>query len=69
MKRWPCVLAGLLALYGAAAVAQQAPAPAPTLTPPDTERPEYRARTLPSDTFNPSEKVQEDFPVPFPEDI
>jgi hypothetical protein len=35
----------------------------------DPDRPEYRVRSLPSDTFNPSEKVQEDFPVPFPEDI
>ena len=40
-----------------------------TATPPDPERPEYRAKSLPSDTFKPSEKVQEDFPVPFPEDI
>ena len=69
MKTGVTVLACLLALYAALAVAQQPPAPAPTLTPPDTERPEYRARPLPSDTFKPSEKVQEDFPVPFPEDI
>jgi len=67
MKTGVTVLACLLALYAALVVAQQPPAP--TLTPQDTERPEYRARRLPSDTFKPSEKVQEDFPVPFPEDI
>ena len=57
-------LTGLLLLLGAAVQAADAPAPAP-----DPERPEYRARGLPNDTFKPSEKVQEDFPVPFPEDI
>lgn len=54
----------LLLVLGAAVQAADAPAPDP-----DPERPEYRARGLPSDTFKPSEKVQEDFPVPFPEDI
>ena len=53
---------GLLLALCAAVQAADAPAP-------DPERPEYRARGLPSDTFKPSEKVQEDFPVPFPEDI
>jgi hypothetical protein len=47
----------------------QAAAPPPGAGAPEPERPEYRARSLPSDTFKPSEKVQEDFPVPFPEDI
>jgi|GEM_PF-1312906 len=47
----------------------QAAAPPPGSGEPEPERPEYRARSLPSDTFKPSEKVQEDFPVPFPEDI
>lgn len=32
-------------------------------------RPEYSARPLPADTFNPSEEISEDFPVPFPVDI
>lgn len=57
------LIAVLLLGAAAQAVAEDAP-PAP-----DPERPEYRARGLPSDTFKPSEKVQEDFPVPFPEDI
>jgi hypothetical protein len=47
----------------------QTAAPPPGAGAPKQERPEYRARSLPSDTFKPSEKVQEDFPVPFPEDI
>lgn len=58
------VLMALMLLLGAAVEAADTPAPAP-----DPERPEYRARELPKDTFKPSEKVQEDFPVPFPEDI
>lgn len=48
------------------------PAKAPPPPPPadaNPDRPEYRSRALPQDIFNPSEKVQEDTPVPFPEDI
>jgi hypothetical protein len=64
----------LLVLCGACAPgawAQQGQAAAPPAGTgqAEPERPEYRARSLPSDTFKPSEKVQEDFPVPFPEDI
>lgn len=55
----------LLAAY--ATLAQQPPREPPSEASP--ERPEYRARSLPTDTFKPSEEVQEDFPVPFPEDI
>lgn len=58
------LLLSLLAAF--ATLAQQAPPPA---TPENTERPEYRARSLPTDTFKPSEQVVEDYPVPFPEDI
>ena len=32
-------------------------------------RPEYNPKKLPNDTFKPSEKISEDFPVPFPVDI
>lgn len=61
-------LALLLSLLAAfATLAQQAPPP--PATPENTERPEYRARSLPTDTFKPSEQVVEDYPVPFPEDI
>lgn len=35
----------------------------------DQDRPEYRARPLPTDTFTPSESLPEDFPVAFPADI
>jgi len=35
----------------------------------DSERPEFTRRTLPSDTFKPTEEISEDFPVPFPVDI
>ena len=31
--------------------------------------PEHQIKPLPNDTFKPSEKVSEDFPVPFPVDI
>ena len=66
------IVIGLLLFASAPAFAQQAaPAPAaPQTAPqPDPERPEYRARALPKDSFNPSEQVQEDQPVPFPEDV
>ncbi|HCU88405.1 MAG TPA: hypothetical protein DGR97_00585 [Gammaproteobacteria bacterium] len=33
------------------------------------EKPEYTRRSLPADTFRPSEEISEDFPVPFPVDI
>lgn len=59
---WVAGLAMLLAI--AQASAQQQPAAEQ-----EPERPEYRAKSLPTDTFKPSEKVQEDTPVPFPEDI
>ena len=55
-----------LLLASTVALADEPPAPPPD---DDADRPEYRARSLPNDTFTPSEKVQEDFPVPFPEDI
>lgn len=32
-------------------------------------RPEYAKKKLPNETFKPSEKISEDFPVPFPVDI
>jgi hypothetical protein len=31
--------------------------------------PEYSHRSLPADTFKPSEEISEDYPVPFPVDI
>ena len=53
-----------------AAFAQQAPAPAQPGPPPESsERPEYRTRALPTDTFKPSEQVSEDYAIPFPADI
>ena len=64
MKVRCLVLALLLA-----GTANAADAPAPEDQDPPPDRPEYRTRSLPTDTFTPSEKVQEDFPVPFPEDI
>jgi hypothetical protein len=55
-----------LLLASTVALAYEPPAPPPDDNP---DRREYRVQSLPNDTFNPSEKVQEDFPVPFPEDI
>ena len=46
--------------------------PPPTEEPPAIPsggRPEYTPKKLPNDTFKPSEKISEDFPVPFPVDI
>ena len=43
---------------------QEAPPPKPS-----TGNPEYKIKKLPNDTFKPSEKISEDFPVPFPVDI
>ena len=36
---------------------------------PSSGNPEYKIKSLPNDTFKPSEKISEDFPVPFPVDI
>ena len=36
---------------------------------PSAGNPEYKIKKLPNDTFKPSEKISEDFPVPFPVDI
>ena len=47
---------------------QQTPSAEPP-TIPSGERPEYRKKKLPNDVFKPSEKISEDFPVPFPVDI
>ena len=43
---------------------QEAPPPRPS-----ADNPEYKIKKLPNDTFKPSEKISEDFPVPFPVDI
>ena len=68
------VLFGLL-LYsiGFVAMAESSP-PSKRPTSPqgpvaESEKPELTRRSLPTDTLNPSEKVSEDFPVPFPVDI
>ena len=64
-------LAALLLFLSPARAEPTAPPPAKTQATPDPnpERPEYRARALPKDTFTPSEQVQEDQPVPFPDDV
>lgn len=69
-RRLAPLVAALTLIAATPVLAQQAPQGAPPpQTQPDPERPEYRARRLPTDVFRPSEKVQEDVPVPFPEDI
>lgn len=35
----------------------------------ETDRPEYHARPLPTDTFTPAESLPEDFPVAIPSDM
>lgn len=51
--------------------AQENPAPREEEAPqiPSSGKPEYNFKKLPNDTFKPSEKISEDFPVPFPVDI
>ncbi|MBM4228580.1 MAG: hypothetical protein FJ164_12670 [Gammaproteobacteria bacterium] len=70
--RW-LALPGVLALGLAPALALAQPAqPVPPQSPApqaESELPEYRTRSLPTDTFKPSEEVSEDFAVPFPADI
>lgn len=67
-------LTGMLlavAAAGSAADAQESATRQPSPPPPaeDAERPEYRTRALPTDTFEPSEQVSEDYAIPFPADI
>lgn len=61
----------LFGLLPALALAQPAQTTPPQSPPPqaESELPEYRTRSLPTDTFKPSEEVSEDFAVPFPADI
>ena len=47
---------------------QQGPSEEPPPISP-SGRPEYTKKKLPNETFKPSEKISEDFPVPFPVDI
>ena len=57
-------------MLGAAATAQEQQAPGEEPPPiASGGRPEYTKKKLPSETFKPSEKISEDFPVPFPVDI
>ena len=51
-----------------APAAQSSSAPS-TKEPAAGSGPEYRTRAMPTDTFNPSEKVSEDYPIAFPADI
>jgi hypothetical protein len=56
----------MLACAGTLAAAEETDGNAPEKS---SNRPEHQARPLPTDTFNPSEEISEDFPVPFPVDI
>ena len=60
-----------LACQNGVATAQVNPAAAPPPPPPPGEEnlPEYRTKALPTDSFQPSEEVSEDFAVDFPADI
>lgn len=68
---WGTLMLGLLPALALAQPAQQVqPAPPQSSAPQaESELPEYRTRSLPTDTFKPSEEVSEDFAVPFPADI
>ena len=59
----------LLALLFAPPVMAQKYDPQDDPTADEEALPEHRARQLPADTFQPSEEISEDFPVPFPVDI
>lgn len=69
-RRWILLplLLGVLPVPASAQPAASAPpaAPAPQA---ESELPEYRTKSLPTDTFKPSEEVSEDYAVPFPADI
>lgn len=64
-------MSGFLCLFAAtASVAQEQQAPSEEPPPISSSgRPEYAKKKLPNETFKPSEKISEDFPVPFPVDI
>jgi hypothetical protein len=66
MNRLPTALLVIAWLLPASTGSAAEDAPPP---PTGEERPEYRTRTLPTDTFKPSEQVSEDYAVPFPADI
>jgi|GEM_PF-1814516 hypothetical protein len=65
----------LAALLFCSALAASGPCAAQDTRPQDRPREDAssssgnKLRPLPRDTFNPSEEVSEDFPVPFPVDI
>jgi hypothetical protein len=61
----------VLASQSGIALAEGNPAAAPPPPPPSGEEnlPEYRTKALPTDSFQPSEEVSEDFAVDFPADI
>lgn len=63
----------LLALACQYEVASAQVSPATTSPPPPSSSeeslPEYRTKALPTDSFQPSEEVSEDFAVDFPADI
>ena len=64
--------AALIACHicGAAVLAQEQQSPGEEPPPiASGGRPEYTKKKLPNETFKPSEKISEDFPVPFPVDI
>ena len=69
--RGSLVVSVLLFALGDAANAQTESDPADDRGSPETEaeKPEHNRRSLPADTFKPSEEISEDFPVPFPVDI
>ena len=67
--KWSPQIGGvLLAAPALAAEPPQTPT-RPADPAPPADRPEHRLRPLPDDTFQPSESISEDYPVPFPVDI
>ena len=68
--RTATTLAFLCCFVATASMAQEQQAPREEPPPISSSgRPEYAKKKLPNETFKPSEKISEDFPVPFPVDI
>ena len=66
---WSAFQIPLVSAAEPSAPAAQSSSTPSTPEPATSNGPEYRTRAMPTDTFKPSEKVSEDYPIAFPADI